>query len=230
VRPGELLLHHVRLSERARVQADDIRRLESRLEHDTEVERLTAELEQARAADQEVELRLRSFDRDREEHQQRLRARERELMSGRIRNPTELMQMSEEVQHMKDRLASEEEAELALMEQAEERQGEIRRLQRELEAAGQRWEAARPGWQAQLDQARAELAELEAERDQAWARIPPELQRAAGRVRAQPPAAEVVGRQCGACRVEVTSSQMQALRRGEDIVPCENCGRLLVVA
>src|SRR5712692_10184070 len=195
VRPGELLLHHARLSERARVQADDIRRLESRLEHDTEVERLTAELEQARAADQEVELRLRSFDRDREE-----------------------------VQHMKDRLASEEEAELALMEEAEERQGEIRRLQRELEAAGQRWEAARPGWQAQLDQARAELAELEAERDQAWARIPPELQRAAGRVRAQPPAAEVVGRQCGACRVEVTSSQMQALRRGEDIVPCENCG------
>jgi predicted nucleic acid-binding Zn-ribbon protein len=35
--------------------------------------------------------------------------------------------------------------------------------------------------------------------------------------------------QCQGCRVTVTSSGMQALRRG-GLVYCENCGRILVIA
>jgi len=30
--------------------------------------------------------------------------------------------------------------------------------------------------------------------------------------------------------VTVTSSGMQALRKGEEIVQCDNCGRILVIA
>ena len=46
-----------------------------------------------------------------------------------------------------------------------------------------------------------------------------------------PPVAQVVGNQCQACRVTVTSSGMQLLRKGsDDLVHCENCGRILVLA
>ena len=43
------------------------------------------------------------------------------------------------------------------------------------------------------------------------------------------PVAQVVGGQCQACRVQVTSSGMQTLRRA-GLVHCDNCGRILVVA
>ena len=42
--------------------------------------------------------------------------------------------------------------------------------------------------------------------------------------------AEVARNQCLVCHVTVTSSGMQALRKGEEIVHCENCGRILVIA
>ncbi|HSS92434.1 MAG TPA: C4-type zinc ribbon domain-containing protein [Candidatus Dormibacteraeota bacterium] len=49
-------------------------------------------------------------------------------------------------------------------------------------------------------------------------------------MRAHPPIAEVDRNQCLACHVTVTSSGMQALRKGNDIVHCENCSRILVIA
>ena len=49
-------------------------------------------------------------------------------------------------------------------------------------------------------------------------------------MRAHPPIGEVDRNQCLACHVTVTSSGMQALRKGEEVVHCENCGRILVIA
>src|SRR5207237_1199794 len=111
----------------------------------------------AREAQQAIQLRLRESDRDREAHRARLRSREKELMSGRIRSPSELMQLSTEVQHLKASFADLEEAELRLMEEGERNQ-------------------------------------------------------------------------CLAWHVTVTSSGMQILRKGDGIVQCENCGRILVMA
>jgi predicted nucleic acid-binding Zn-ribbon protein len=38
----------------------------------------------------------------------------------------------------------------------------------------------------------------------------------------------VSGTECAACHVTVTSSGMQILRKGDALVQCENCGRILV--
>jgi predicted nucleic acid-binding Zn-ribbon protein len=176
-----------------------------------------------------VALRLRDRDREREEHRTKMRARERELMSGRIRNPTELMQISEEVDHMKARLADEEDEELALMEDAEQADAEVARVEAALAETRSQAESAAPDVRARLDAARAELEQLTGERAEVWAQVPPPYQAAYRRVRARPPVAEVARGQCSGCHVAVTSSQMQQLRRGE-LVNCDNCGRLLVVA
>jgi predicted nucleic acid-binding Zn-ribbon protein len=88
-----------------------------------------------------------------------------------------------------------------------------------------------PALKEELEAARGELAEVEAERDRIWAEVPPKAQAAYSRTRAQPPVARVLNNQCTACRVTVTSSGMQLLRRGvDDLVHCENCGRILVLA
>src|SRR6202158_48185 len=183
-KPAQLLLQHQRLSDRERVLRDNIERIQPALPSDPEVVQREEKVEAARAAQQAVAARLHESDRAREDHRSRLRTREKELMSGRIRNPTELMQMSEEVKHMKARFVEEEDAELQLMEDVEIADDTMSVATAELEAARARAAAEAPGLRAELEAFQSELAEVESAKEQVWA----------------------------------------------EIVHCENCGRILVVA
>jgi hypothetical protein len=204
--------------------------VESRLSSDPEVVQLEDALAAARSAQAAVAARLRESDHEREGHRTKLRSREKELMSGRIRNPTELMQMSEEVQHMKARFAAEEEDELRLMEDAEAADESAREASANLEEASRRSAAEEPALKEDLAAWRSELAEVEAERDQVWDEVSSAAQAAYKRIRIQPAVAQVSHNQCMACHVTVTSSGMQNLRKGDVLVNCENCGRILVPA
>ncbi len=230
MKPAQLLLAYQRLVEKERELRDRIEVAESRLAADPEVVEREETLAQAREAQQGVQLRLRESDRDREAHRSRLRSREKELMSGRIRNPTELMQMSDEVQHMKATFAEEEEAELRLMEEGEAADDAVRAATASLDEAKRRAAADEPALRKDLEAWREELAGVQADSAAAWAQVPPAAQAAYLRVRVHPQVAEVDHNQCLACHVTVTSSGMQVLRKGDDIVNCDNCGRILVMA
>jgi predicted nucleic acid-binding Zn-ribbon protein len=230
VTAAQLLLRFQGLVDRERALRESIEQHERRLESDPVVAEKEAALAEARAAREAVAARLRDSDRDREAHRSRLHTRERELMSGRIRNPTELMQMSEEVAHLKAAFAEEEEAELALMEESEAADAVLREAEIELESARNDAAANEPALRAELEEARAELAEVAREQDSVWRQVPARDQALFQRIRVRPPIAEMIGNQCAACHVTVTSSGMQALRKGDVLVQCENCGRILVVA
>jgi predicted nucleic acid-binding Zn-ribbon protein len=228
VKPAQLLLEYQRLVERERALREDIAKVEERLRSDPEVVSLEETLQAARAQQEAVAARLRESDHEREDHRTKLRSREKELMSGRVRNPTDLMQMSEEVKHMKARFAEEEEAELSLMEEAEAADEAVRAASASLEEARRRSAGEEPGLEDELKAWRNELAEVEVERDRVWSQVPPAFQAALKRLRVNPPVAEVVNNQCSACHVTVTSFGMQLLRKGDELVQCENCGRILV--
>ncbi len=231
MKPAQLLFEHQRLVERERVLREDIARVTSRLESDPEVVELEAHLVEARAAQDAVMARLRESDHEREAHRTKLRAREKELMSGRIRSPSELMQMSDEVQHMKTRFEQEEADQLQLMEDAEAADEGVREATTNLDEKRRQSVAEEPELRQELKAWSAELAEVEAARDRVWEEIPPVAQTAYSRMRMRPAVAQVVGNQCQSCRVTVTSSGMQLLRKGaDDLVHCENCGRILVLA
>jgi len=227
----ELALRYQRLDQRAGQIRTQIGRVEAALTDNLEPERLEREHASAEAARRDVELRLRERERETEGRRMRLRARERELMSGRIRNPTELMKMQEEVQHLKVAVGKEEDAQLMLMERQESLEFDLSRLTRELAAAREQAAAAAPELRQRLQQLTAELAQVEADRNETWTQMPAPWQLAYRRVkeRLPDPIAEVVGNQCQACHVAVTSSGMQALRRA-GLLQCDNCGRILVVA
>ena len=114
MKPAQLLLAYMRLVERERELRDEIERVESLLASDPSVAHAEQALADARAEREAIQLRLRESDRDREDHRTRLRSREKELMSGRIRSPSELIQMNEEVQHMRARFAEEEDRAVGL--------------------------------------------------------------------------------------------------------------------
>jgi uncharacterized protein len=230
VSSAQLLLRYQALVDRERTLRESIERIESRLGSDPEVVRREDALENARERQKEFAGRLTESDREREDHRSRLRKREKELMSGRIHNPTDLMQMSDEVAHMKARFKEEEEAELQLMEDADNADGAVRNASAELEDARRASAAEEPELKTQLDEWRSELAEVEAERDSVWAEIPSRDQSVFSRVRVRPAVALVKDNQCSACHVTVTSAGMQILRKGDVLVQCEHCGRILVRA
>lgn len=223
-----MLLEHQKLVERERGLRENIARVTSRLESDPEVVQRAETLAEAHAAQASMAARVRESDHEREAHRTRLRTREKELMSGRIRNPTELMQMSEEVQHMKARFAEEEDAELKLMEDADAADHAVREATADLEQARRQSASEEPAFREELAAWSTELAEVETERDAIWVQVPKAAQTSYSRMRIQPAVAQVINGQCAGCRVTVTSRGMQILRTGDELVHCENCGRILV--
>jgi uncharacterized protein len=230
MKPAQLLLSYQRLVERERELRDEIERLETLLGSNPDVAAAQAALADAKARQQALELHLRESDRERETHRGRLRMRERELMSGRIRNPTELMQLNQEVEHMRASFAEEEAAELQLMEEGEAAEEAVRLASASLDDARTRFAGDEPGLRRELESLQTELESVKADGAAAWAQIPASFQAAFLRVRSHPAVAEVDRNQCQECHVTVTSSGMQALRRGEEVVHCDNCGRILVIA
>jgi len=227
-RPAQLLLEHQRLVERERGLRDNIERANSRLESDPEIVEREETLAVARAVQEVASARVRESDHEREAHRSRLRTREKELMSGRIRSPSELLQMSDEVKHMKERFAEEEDAEMKLMEDADAAEEAVREATSDLERARKQSAAEEPEIRSELQTWTTELAEVESERDAVWEQIPPAAQAAYSRMRTKPAVAQVINNQCSACHVTVTSSGMQKLRGGDELVHCENCSRILV--
>ena len=227
-RPAQLLLEHQRLVERERGLRDNIERANSRLESDPEIVEREEAMVEARAAQEVTAARVRESDHEREAHRVRLRTREKELMSGRIRSPSELLQMSDEVKHMKERFAEEEDVEMKLMEDADAADEAVREATSQLEQARKQSAAEEPEIRSELQTWTAELTEVESERDAVWEQVPAAAQAAYSRMRVRPAVAQVINNQCSACHVTVTSSGMQKLRAGDELVHCENCSRILV--
>ena len=191
MKPAQLLLAFQRLVEKERELRDDIERVESLLTSDPDVVAAEEAVARAHAEQQAIQLHLRESDRERESHRTRLRSREKELMSGRIRSPSELMQLSEEVQHMKANFAEEEEAELRLMEEGEAAEEAMREATATLEEARKRSAEADPNLRRDLESWQSELATVKADSDSVWSQVPLPAQNAYLRVRVHPPVAEV---------------------------------------
>jgi uncharacterized protein len=227
---AELALHHQRLSQQATHLRGAVQRVEARLASDPEVLRLEEEVQLARQERRALELRVRQSEQEVEVRRQRMQYRQRELMSGRIKNPTELMKLSAEVARLRAGMSEAEDAELVLLEDAEQQDDRLLELERKLEQARAVVKAAQPSLELQLEGDRSRLQQLEAEREEVWGRLPDTWQTQYQRVQARTsdPVAEVVGAQCQGCHVGVTTSGMQTLRRG-GMIRCDNCGRLLVV-
>jgi hypothetical protein len=134
------------------------------------------------------------------------------------------------VQHLKASFAEEEDAELRLMEEGELAEQAVVEASERVQDARTRSAGDEPALRRDLESWQAELATVKTDTEALWAQVPPAAQQAYLRVRAHPPVAEVDRNQCLACRVTVTSSGMQVLRKGDDIVNCENCSRILVMA
>lgn len=230
MRPNETLLQFQRLGDRARTLTDERAHLEARLAADPRVDAAQEALAATRAARYALMLQLKEMELEVEGHRSKMKGHERELMSGRIRSPSELIKINDEVGHMKTRLAEEEDRELELMASVEEAEADHAAAAAELDGAESARAAAAPGLAERLEAIGSELAALESQRSSLWAEVPAPLQAAYNRIsRIANPVVAEEGGQCMGCRVQLTTNELQQLRRGERFT-CQNCNRILVLS
>ena len=153
------------------------------------------------------------------------------LYGGKITNPKELQGYEQEGNMLKANLSKKDDKLLELMEKIEARKVTGRKLKEIHKNAGTAWQAEKVGLQAQADKLQVELAALETKRKEILNSVDRETLSIYEGIRARKAQAVVKVEQgrCLGCRVSLSLSEMSHVR-GNAIVLCDNCGRILYLS
>lgn len=210
----------------------DLEQRTSRLGDDSELVPLRQELEAARSRLASLMSETRELDYQIEDRSSKLKKNEKKLYDGSVKNPKELSSMAHEVEIEKAQVSKLEDRALALMDAVESASAAEAAATAALSDAEHAWREA----QARLESEHAALAgreaELSARRQQLAAKIDASTLRTYEGIRRTRAGVAVVSVQraaCQGCRISLSSSVIQRARAGAELVPCQNCGRLLYV-
>ncbi|MFP5380271.1 MAG: zinc ribbon domain-containing protein, partial [Vicinamibacteria bacterium] len=161
----------------------------------------------------------------------RRKSEEGRMYSGLIRSEKELEALRQEIGQLRGRKSDLEESLLEIMEQVEDLESLVESLKArhvELTAAVEELTQARDTTATDID---AELAERRAEREAAAAELPDEVLEYYDDLRARKQGvavAELQGRTCAGCRLELTQIELEDAHRdaADSLARCEQCGRI----
>jgi hypothetical protein len=158
---------------------------------------------------------------------------EKQLYSGSVTNPRELQALQDDVASIRRRISQIEDDELEIMELAEPVDAERDSLAAErarLDADAQRLTGELAEAEAEIA---TELAAVRRERDAVAADVPDELWAEYDALRSQlggVAVARLVGSTCQGCHLALSAVELDRIRKlgVDELVHCEECGRLLV--
>lgn len=161
---------------------------------------------------------------------QKSKSTEDRLYSGNVKNPKELQDMQQEIESLKRRHAELEDELLEQMVLVEDTESERAARQDDLNAAQTAWESQHRDLLVEQEQLTAEVERLQAQRTTALQPVSPEnlkLYDGMKGKKANQPIAALQGSSCAVCGIEQTMTIAQEVRRGDKLIPCLNCGRIL---
>ncbi|KKC02286.1 zinc ribbon domain-containing protein [Mycobacterium nebraskense] len=201
-------------------------------------ERLQEELNAAgdrvgaiRIALEDIDVQVARFESEIEAVRQR-EDRDRSLLQSGTADAKQLSDLQHELETLTRRQASLEDSLLDVMERREELQSQLDEAQGKVEALQAELDGARQA----LDAALAEISETRqahsSRRDTLSAGLDPDLSALYERQRAGggPGAGPLLGRRCGACRLEIDRGEMSRISTAaeDDVVRCPECGAILL--
>ncbi len=158
----------------------------------------------------------------------RLAAANDAMYSGRITSSRELSNLQHEVEGLNFRRNQLEEKALDIMEQIELVTASLAELNRQLSAAEERWRAEQRVLAAEIEKLEQALVQLEHKRQLVLDAIPSpavdfyrQLQGQKGKA-----VARVEQGTCDGCRISLSTAELQRAR-GDRLVECSSCGRIL---
>jgi hypothetical protein len=198
------------------------------------LERVSGELSAAREQLDRLVRDQRRHERELETVEARYRAETQRKYSGAITSAKELIALDAELVSIQQRRSDLEDTLLEIMEQREETSSLIAALtERETELSGQVALATKLRDQAAID-IRQQLAQQAARRKLVAADLPESVLSYYDELKARKEGmavAELQGRTCAGCRLEITATELAEVRSLADrgLARCEQCGRILVV-
>jgi len=153
------------------------------------------------------------------------------LYGGKIKNPKELQGYEQEGNMLKANLSKKDDTLLELMEKMEAGKVASRKLKEVHKSAGTAWQAEKRELQVQSDKLQLELAALENKRKEILNSVDRDTLSIYEGIRARKGQAVVKVEQgrCLGCRVTLSISELHHVR-GNAIILCDNCGRILYLS
>lgn len=162
----------------------------------------------------------------------KIAAEQKKILSGEVGNPKELQAISRELDALGRRKDAVEHRQLALMEKAEEAEGQVARIDATLDEGARRDEELIAAFKKKGGALQYEIARLNAERARLAAGLDADLLAKYESVRASKHGIAVGvfdGEMCGACRTRIPAGEAQAIMAGPAVTECPNCHRILIV-
>ena len=161
------------------------------------------------------------------------RRRDQERMdSGAISSAKDLERMQHELATLDRRISVLEDEELEVMEQLEEAQASVTRLEAELAEITEKLAVAVDSVDVETSKIDGELAAVAEERAPALEGIPDDLLALYSRLSEKMGvgAAELRARRCGGCNLQLDPAEISRIRglAADEVVRCEECSRILV--
>ena len=156
---------------------------------------------------------------------------EEELYSGRVGNPKELANLQQEIEMLKAKRSQLEDRAIEVMEQGEGAKAGIETLKGELETLEAEWQAQQAKLKAEREHLETELANLRQKREMVSSQVDSEAVDFYVGLKEQKGTAVARVEQgvCRGCRISLSNAEMQRAR-GNDLVQCSSCGRILFLA
>jgi uncharacterized protein len=207
--------------------------VETRLGESEELEETRREVEEQRHGLREAQKKQREAEWKVEEVRIKIRPLEEKLYGGTVKNPKELVGFQQDVDSLKARQRELEDRDLEAMSAVEEVERGLAETERRLSDMDAEWQADQESLRQQQDDLQREIQELERRRSGQEATIDAEMIRQYEALRAlhQGRAVAKVERGiCQGCRITLPMHVLQRARRGNHLVQCTSCERILYLS
>jgi predicted nucleic acid-binding Zn-ribbon protein len=161
----------------------------------------------------------------------KIAAAEESLFSGRIKNPKELASLQQEVEMFKSRRGQLEEKALEIIDRVEQAEASLAEVNSQLEALTADWQRQ----QEQLAEEKARLQSVLVDLKQKWQQLAEQIEPETVEFYQQlrkgkgTAVARVEQGICRGCRISLPTTDLQRAR-GNNLVQCSSCGRILFLA
>ncbi len=177
-----------------------------------------------------LQTRSRNLELEIQSNNDKIKQTDEALYSGRVRNPKELQDMQQEIEALKHRNRDLEDTLLEVMLLVEGAEAELRNAQSNLAAARADWEKEHQHLLEEQNRLKADFTVQKQKREQVLADVSEESVKVYSALKPRKnnqPVALLLNQSCSFCRVEQEMAVIAEARKGQKLVTCSSCGRIL---
>ncbi|MEA3399924.1 MAG: C4-type zinc ribbon domain-containing protein [Armatimonadota bacterium] len=205
---------------------DDGTEVLQRLEQARErLDQLQKSLREMQARHRKLELDLQTVEAEKQEKSDR-------AYGGTVSDPKELSALEQKIQELTRNVERHEDMILELLEEIDDVEEAVEAQQQRVDRLQTEHDEITETYQTTTAQAREEIEQLQEQRQEVVSELEPALTSQYEQLRERlggVAVAAVVDETCQACQVAVPHGRIPTIERGDSVVRCENCLRILVI-